>query len=76
MIGAVQIRGARSMLGWSVKELAERAGVHPNTVGRIERGEGSTKGTLTLLRVTLKAAGIEFLEGGGVRVREGADADQ
>ena len=35
----LQVRAARALLGWSQKELAERAGVSEPFVNRLERGE-------------------------------------
>ena len=74
MIVPAQIRMARAGLNWSGRELAEAAGVHHNTVGRIERGEETNKGTLLLIRTTLEQAGIEFIDenggGPGVRLRK------
>ena len=73
MIGPAQIRMARAALNWSGRDLAKAAGVHHNTVGRIERGEETNKGTLLLIRTTLEQAGIEFIDdngdGPGVRLR-------
>ena len=71
MIAGIQIRMARAALGWSGRELAQRAEVHHNTVGRIESGEASNKGTLLLLKTTLEAAGVVFIasNGGGPGVR-------
>lgn len=66
MFGAVQVRAARAILSWSLKELAQRAGLHPNTVGRVERSEETTKGTLALLQMTFERAGVRFHEDGCV----------
>ena len=35
----LQVRAARALLGWSQKELAERAGVSEPFINRLERGE-------------------------------------
>lgn len=50
-----EVRGER---GWSQKELAQRAGVAPNTVGAIEAGRDAQAGKLAAVR---KALGLEPL---------------
>lgn len=70
MFGSVQVRAARAMLGWSIRDLAGKAELHPNTVGRVERGGETTKGTLALLRATFEKAGLGFLDDGSVRPPE------
>ena len=72
-----QIRAARSALGWSVRELAERTGVGSATIVRYENSDGepaSRKGNLEILRKTFQAAGIEFIgtpdDGPGIRIRK------
>ncbi|TNC71471.1 helix-turn-helix domain-containing protein [Rubellimicrobium roseum] len=72
-----QIRAARSALGWSVRELAEKTGVGSATIVRYETYDGSPasrKGHLETIRVTLEAAGIEFIgtpdDGPGIRIRK------
>jgi transcriptional regulator with XRE-family HTH domain len=75
MITGVQMKMARAAIGWSVRDLAAKAGVHHNTISRIENGEASNKGTLLLIRQTLESAGVEFIAenggGAGVRLRKG-----
>lgn len=71
-----QVRMARAGLGWSVEELAARAGVRAEDVTDYE-GEsfvGSEDRLLGLQR-TLEAAGIEFTDEGapGVRLRPKAE---
>ena len=63
MLTSGQIRAARAFLGWSAKELAERAGVHMTTVQRIERRQGPLRAkadSLHKIEEALEAAGIEF----------------
>lgn len=43
---AMGIISRRGINGWSQEELAKRAGVHPNTVGRIELGGNIRVSTL------------------------------
>jgi len=71
MINGIQIRMARAALKWGVRDLAERSGVNPNTVSRIETGGGVQVSSLEKLVDALEAAGIEFIpeNGGGVGVR-------
>jgi transcriptional regulator with XRE-family HTH domain len=61
-----QIRAARAVLGWSVRELAERTGIGSATIKRYEAVSGvpkSRKGHLNVLRVDFESAGIEFIGG-------------
>ena len=46
----------RKKAGFSQETLAEKADIHPNYVGRIERGECSA--TLTILLRIAKALGV------------------
>jgi PAS domain S-box-containing protein len=59
-----QVRGARGILNWSVKDLADRAGVPASTVRRIEGYDGKVQlppdGLDKLTRV-LSQAGVEFV---------------
>jgi transcriptional regulator with XRE-family HTH domain len=70
----IQLRMARTALGWGVRELAKKAGVAANTVSRIENGADAKQSTIDRLRESLEAAGIEFIDenggGPGVRLRK------
>ena len=77
MITAAQIRGARAMLRWSARKLAEMSGVSVPTIQRMESAPGVPKSISTNLdsiRRTLEEAGIVFInedeEGPGVRLRK------
>ncbi len=73
MIIRVQVRMARAALGWSVRDLASRAGLAANTVSRYENGTDAYGETLTKIQRALEDAGIIFIdennEGPGVRLR-------
>lgn len=58
---------ARAALRWSTSELGERAGVHRNTIVRIEAGEASHGPTIAAVRQALEGAGVIFLEDGESR---------
>nr|WP_197730858.1 helix-turn-helix transcriptional regulator [Rhizobium leguminosarum] len=58
----VQCKMARAALGWGVRDLAKEAGVSPDTISRLERGEEILPRTLTAIRTTLESAGVEFFE--------------
>jgi transcriptional regulator with XRE-family HTH domain len=70
-----QIKAARSLLGWSQDDLAERSGVSKPTIGRLESQDSETIGgreeTGMALIAALEKAGVEFIaeNGGGVGVR-------
>lgn len=65
-----QIRAARAILDWTAKDLANRVRMSPATVSMIEneQTDGSIA-SLTAIRDALMSAGIEFLDGNGLRQR-------
>ena len=73
-MNAAQSKMARAATGLGVRELAEAAGVSPNTVARLERGEELKASTVAAIREALEAAGVDFIEenggGPGVRLRK------
>jgi transcriptional regulator with XRE-family HTH domain len=67
-----QISAARSILGWTMTELAKNAKLSITTVSDVERDEVQpTLKTLAKLRDTLEAAGIEFIMGNADGIGEG-----
>ena len=75
MITRLQVRLARTALGWGVRDLARKAGVSPNTVSRFENGAGARVDTVGQIQDVLERAGIIFVPadetaGPGVRLRE------
>jgi transcriptional regulator with XRE-family HTH domain len=70
-LDAAQCRMARAALQLGVRETAALAGVSPNTIARLERGEVILPRTLTTIRIALASAGVEFIaeNGGGPGVR-------
>ena len=64
MITGAQIRAARTALRWTAEELALNSGVGARTIKRIEKKDGlpdSTISTMSKLKLSLEAAGIEFV---------------
>ncbi len=62
---ASQIKAARSFVGWSASELAQRTGIGIATIKRYETSQGIPKsrmGHLETIRDTLENAGIEFIQ--------------
>jgi predicted transcriptional regulator len=73
MISPRQIKAARALLGWSQRELADRAIVSPNALTRLEKGQvDSRMSTLDSVEKALRKGGIEFIAAGdkgeGVRL--------
>jgi len=70
----IQLKMARTALGWGVRELAKKAGVTANTVTRIENGADAKQSTIEKLQQALEGAGVEFIDenggGPGVRLRK------
>lgn len=71
---AVQSKMARVAVGMGVRDLAKAAGVSPDTVARLERGEILKPATIAAIRAALEAAGAVFIAenggGPGVRLRD------
>ncbi len=65
MITAMQLKMARAAKGWGVRDLANRAGVNPNTVSRIENGKNATGPILNRIRMAFSDAGVMFFQRGG-----------
>lgn len=74
-MNAAQCRMARAATGLGVRDLARQAGVSPDTVARLERGEDLRPATVDAIRAALEAAGVVFLpengNGPGVALRKG-----
>ncbi len=63
-ITGAQIRGGRGILNWSVRDLADAAGLTIGIVRRLEEFDGTSRGYDGALSVILRAmetAGVEFL---------------
>lgn len=75
LITRIQCKMARIALGLGVRDVAKLAGVSPNTIARLERGEELREQTLRTIRAALEAAGVEFIDenggGAGVRLKKG-----
>lgn len=59
-----QICGARGVLNWSVRDLADRAGVSPAIIRRLEERDGAPselEPAMARIKTALEAGGIEFL---------------
>lgn len=80
MVTSAQIRAARGLLNWTVRDLAERSGVHRNTVTRIETEATSPGHSIAAVQAALEQAGVIFVaengEGPGVRLRKSNGLDQ
>jgi transcriptional regulator with XRE-family HTH domain len=74
MVTSAQIRAARGLLNWTVRDLAERSGVHRNTVTRIENDTTEGGYSISAIQRALESAGVIFVaengEGAGVRLRK------
>ena len=73
LVTSAQIRAARGLLDWTVRDLAERCGVHRDMVSKIETGAyAGAPAMLEAIRRTLEYAGVEFTNGEapGVKLRK------
>ena len=72
MLTPLLSRLGRTALNWTVRDLAEKAGVAASTVNRFELGKADPNTvTKRALQATLEAAGVVFIaeNGGGAGVR-------
>jgi DNA-binding XRE family transcriptional regulator len=67
---AAQIRGARAMLKLTQGEFAKLAEISKTNLNHIENGSDPRRSTLAAIQVAFESAGIEFLDNGGVRLRD------
>jgi transcriptional regulator with XRE-family HTH domain len=70
MLSAAQIRGARAMLQLSQVEFSKRVPMSKTNLNHIENGSDPRRSTLEAIQAAFEAAGIEFSEDGGVRLRK------
>ena len=71
MITPQQIKAARALLDWKQSDLATASGLSLPSVNNIERATGSPRtDTMEALQGAMEDAGIEFMSGQGVRLKE------
>ena len=66
MVTSAQIRAARALLNWTVRDLAEKAGVHRNTVTRAETDATGPGHATAAIRSALESAGVVFSDLNGM----------
>ncbi len=72
VISPSQCQCARVLLKWDQGDLAARTGLHVQTICLFETEQSTpTKRTLEKITIALENAGIEFLDGDGVRKKRG-----
>jgi transcriptional regulator with XRE-family HTH domain len=60
-VNGTEIKVTRTLLGWTKKDLAERARIDRRTVSNIEAGKHAPNpSTLQSIRRAFEAAGIDF----------------
>jgi transcriptional regulator with XRE-family HTH domain len=69
MISGAQIRMARAAAKLGVRELGATAKVSPNTITRAEADGALNPSTIAAIQRALEAAGIEFIDDNGVRLK-------
>lgn len=70
MISLTQIKAARALLNWTQETLAKASGLSLPGINNLERGLTSPrKDTLAAIENALQAAGIEFIETSGVKLK-------
>jgi predicted transcriptional regulator len=72
MVTSAQIRAARGLLNWTVRDLAEKADVHRNTITRLETQGVEAGYSTSKIVAAIEAAGVIFVDenghGAGVRL--------
>lgn len=71
MLSPEQCRAARALLDWTQAQLAQKASLSAVSIRAFERGGEMRESNQKLLRLTLEAAGVQFIpeNGGGAGVR-------
>lgn len=63
-LSPIASRAARGILQWSVRDLCTAAAVSPNTVGRLEAGDGVGPEPTARIAGAFAKAGVELLGDG------------
>lgn len=71
-VSSAHIRAARGLLHWTIRDLAERSGVHRNTVARMEADKVTHGPTIAAMVRAFEDVGVEFFNDDepGVRLRK------
>ncbi len=72
MIKGPQIKVARTLLGWSVRDLARRTGLDTTDIQELEsvaKISNRRRDDLALIQTILEEVGIEFIDTVGVQFR-------
>lgn len=70
MITPAQCRAARALLDWSQQQLADASKIGNATIRNFEGGKSAPQhATLDVLQRALESAGVEFINGTGVKLR-------
>ena len=80
-VTSAQVRMARGALNWTVRDLAEAAGLHRNTITNLEVGRyAGDPETLAVIERVLRQAGVDFIDenggGPGVRLRKRSSSNK
>jgi len=67
-----QCRAARALVGWSIRDLATKSGLHPNAISRFENDGNCHRSTLEALEQALVLAGVQFIPDGTPSMSGGA----
>lgn len=71
MIEPRQIRAARALLNWNQSDLARASGIAVSSIKNIENDQtAARKETLDDIKRALESAGVEFVSGSGVRMKQ------
>ncbi len=68
-VSSAQIRAARGLLNWTIRDLAAKAGVHRNTITRMEADQVTHGPTIAAIVRALEDGGVEFTDEGRPGVR-------
>lgn len=69
-MNAEQFKMAKAALGLSNPELADKTGLHRNTLNKLDKGEGKAS-TSQHVRLALEGMGVRFLHSGEVATGPG-----
>jgi len=79
MITSNQLKAARALIGWEQSDLAAKAGVHLQTIKRLEGIRGpleARESTIAAIQGAFERAGVEFTNGERPGVRLGGRVEK